>query len=45
MADAETFATTHFEGPHKFVCAERPNEYSYYTKYDIDWSGLKNYQV
>lgn len=34
-----------FEGPHKFVCQNRPKDYSYYQKYDISWSDLGPYQV
>jgi hypothetical protein len=29
-----------FEGPYKEVCAERPQNYSYYAKYDIEWGDL-----
>ena len=34
-----------FEGPYKEVCAERPQNYSYYAKYDIEWGNLSKYEI
>lgn len=34
-----------FEGPYKRVCAERPQNYSYYAKYDIEWGDLSQYEI
>ena len=35
--------TDEFEGPYKQVCADRPHDYSFYNKYDIDWNSLDSY--
>ena len=43
--DSQTFSTLHFEGPYKQICADRPEDFSYYNKYDIDWSRIQNYQI
>jgi hypothetical protein len=34
-----------FEGPYKFVCTQRPKDFSYYQKYDIKWSDLAPYHI
>lgn len=36
---------TEFLGPYKNVCAERPENYSFYNKFDIKWGSLDNYQI
>lgn len=27
------------------MCAERPQDYSYYNKYDVAWNTMDNYQI
>lgn len=34
-----------FEGPYKHVCAERPQDYSFYNKYDVAWSKMDPYHI
>jgi casein kinase II subunit alpha len=34
-----------FQGPYKFVCAERPPDYSYYQKYEIACNDMSAYHV
>jgi len=34
-----------FTGPFKNVCAERPDDYSYYDKYDVAWNTMDHYQI
>ena len=34
-----------FQGPFKRVCADRPQDYSYYNKYDVAWSKMDSYQI
>ena len=34
-----------FKGPYKEVCAVRPSNYSYYSKYDIQWGDLSHYEI
>jgi hypothetical protein len=34
-----------FTGPYKEVCAQRPANYSYYAKYDIQWGNLDQYEI
>ena len=36
-------STSGFQGPYKFVCAERPKDYSYYNKYDVAWNAMDPY--
>ena len=43
--DSQKYSTLHFEGPYKQVCVDRPEDYSFYNKYDIDWSKIQAYQV
>jgi hypothetical protein len=31
--------------PYKDVCAQRPQNYSYYAKHDIEWGDLANYEI
>jgi len=32
-----------FTGPHKFVCSDRPQSYSFYDKLNLDWQPVDNY--
>jgi casein kinase II subunit alpha len=34
-----------FDGPHKFVCSERPKDYSFYNKYTINWNSQESYEI
>ena len=34
-----------FTGPYKEVCAQRPSNYSYYSKHDIQWGDLSHYEI
>jgi casein kinase II subunit alpha len=34
-----------FDSLYKAVCVERPQDYSYYTQFDINWGSLDSYEV
>jgi len=38
-------ALSGFQGPYKYVCSERPQDYSFYNKYDVAWNKMDNYQI